>query len=54
MPMISIFLSAFAMWDYNRINKQKEEQCCKGGTTEDRKDEFRDVGDQSPLFRYTI
>ena len=52
--MISILLSAFAMWDYNRINKQKEEQCREGGITEDREDEFRDMGDQSPLFRYTL
>ncbi|KAG8214046.1 hypothetical protein J3R82DRAFT_10803 [Butyriboletus roseoflavus] len=52
--MISILLSAFAMWDYNRINKQKEELCRERGITEDRKDEFRNMGDQSPLFRYTL
>ena len=52
--MISMLLSAFAMWDYNRINKQKEEQCREGGITEDRNDEFRNMGDLSPLFRYTL
>lgn len=52
--VISILLSAFAMWDYNRINKEKEEQCREGGITEDRKNEFRDMGDESPLFRYTL
>ena len=52
--MISMLLSAFAMWDYNRINKQKEEQCREGGITEDRNVEFRNMGDLSPLFRYTL
>ena len=52
--MTSILLSAFAMWDYNRSNKQKEEQCREGGITEDRKDEFRNMGDHSPLFRYIL
>ena len=51
---ISILLSAFSMWNYNRINEQKEEQCREGGITEDRKDEFRNMGDHSPLFRYTL
>ncbi|KAF8134538.1 major facilitator superfamily domain-containing protein [Boletus edulis] len=51
---LSILLSAFAMWDYNRLNKQKEKLCREIGITEDRKDEFRDLGDQSPLFRYTL
>ncbi|KAN0091268.1 Major facilitator superfamily domain containing protein [Tylopilus felleus] len=50
----SILLSVFAMWDYNRINKQKEEQCRKEGITEERRGEFRNIGDQSPLFRYTL
>lgn len=52
--IISILLSAFAMWDYNRINQQKEEQCRQGGITEDRKDEFRNMGDESPLYRYAL
>ncbi|KAF9237555.1 MFS general substrate transporter [Melanogaster broomeanus] len=51
---LSILLSCFAMWDYRRINKQKEELCRERGITEDRRDEFRDMGDESPLFRYTI
>ena len=51
---VSILLSAFAMWDYNRINKQKEELCRERGITEDQKDEFRNMGDESPLFRYTL
>ena len=54
--MISMVLSAFAMWDYNRINKQKVEQCDELGITdsEDQRKEFWLMGDQSPLFRYTL
>ena len=51
---VSILLSAFAMWDYNRINKRKEALCRERGINEDRKEEFRNMGDQSPLFRYTL
>ncbi|KIJ18602.1 hypothetical protein PAXINDRAFT_167193 [Paxillus involutus ATCC 200175] len=51
---LSILLSSFAMWNYRRINKQKEELCRERGITEDHRDEFRDMGDGSPLFRYTI
>lgn len=47
-----IILTAIAMWDYNRINKQKEALCAREGITQDREDEFRDMGDDSPLFRY--
>ena len=49
-----IILSLFAMWDYNRLNKQKEALCAKEGITNDRADEFKDMGDDSPLFRYDI
>ncbi|KAF9237557.1 MFS general substrate transporter [Melanogaster broomeanus] len=52
--ILSILLSVFAMWDYKRLNRQKEELCRERGITEDRRDEFRDMGDESPLFRYTI
>jgi sugar phosphate permease len=51
---LSILLSCFAMWDYKRINKRKEELCRERGITDDHRDEFRDMGDESPLFRYTI
>ncbi|KIM83557.1 hypothetical protein PILCRDRAFT_819186 [Piloderma croceum F 1598] len=51
---LTIVLSIFAMWDYNRINKQKEASCAKEGITSDLKDNFSDMGDDSPLFRYTI
>ncbi|KIJ18601.1 hypothetical protein PAXINDRAFT_167190 [Paxillus involutus ATCC 200175] len=51
---LSILLSCFAIWDYKRINKQKEELCRERQITDDRRDEFREMGDESPLFRYTI
>ncbi|KAF9227226.1 MFS general substrate transporter [Gyrodon lividus] len=51
---LSILLSFFAMWNYRRINKQKEELCQARGITADRRDEFTEMGDGSPLFRYTI
>ncbi|KIJ68120.1 hypothetical protein HYDPIDRAFT_173800 [Hydnomerulius pinastri MD-312] len=51
---LSILLSLIAMWNYNRINKQKEELCRQQGITDDRREEFKDMGDESPLFRYTI
>ncbi|KAH7888879.1 major facilitator superfamily domain-containing protein [Phlebopus sp. FC_14] len=51
---LSILLSLVAMWDYNRINKLKDAQCREQGITNDRRDEFKNMGDASPLFRYTI
>jgi hypothetical protein len=39
------------MWNYNRLNKEKEAQCLAENITDDRKDEFKDMGDASPLFR---
>ncbi|KZP18356.1 MFS general substrate transporter [Athelia psychrophila] len=51
---LAIILSAVAMWDYNRLNKQKDALCLREGITEARADEFRELGDDSPLFRYTI
>ena len=44
-------MSTFAMWNYHRINKKKEEQCKREGITADRTDEFKDMCDDSPLFR---
>jgi len=51
---LSIIMSTFAVWDYDRINKKKEEQCKREGITADRTEEFRSMGDGSPLFRYII
>ncbi|KAG2369029.1 MFS general substrate transporter [Suillus spraguei] len=51
---LSIIMSLFAMWDYNRLNKKKEAQCLADDITDDKGYEFQDMGDASPLFRYTI
>jgi len=51
---LSIVTSVFAMWNYNRLNKKKEAQCLAENITYDRRDEFKDMGDASPLFRYTL
>ncbi|KAG1857897.1 MFS general substrate transporter [Suillus tomentosus] len=51
---LSIIMSLFAMWNYNRLNKKKEAQCLAENIGEDRGYEFEDMGDDSPLFRYTI
>jgi len=50
----SIILASFTMWDYNRINKQKERLCSERGITDDKEGEFREIGDDSPLFRYAL
>lgn len=42
------------MWDYDRINKKKEKQCEREGITADRAEEFKGMGDGSPLFRSVI
>jgi len=47
-------LSAFAMYLYDRLNKQKEEQCIKEGIDSSRKTEFALMGTNSPLFRYSL
>ncbi|KAJ7693323.1 major facilitator superfamily domain-containing protein [Mycena rosella] len=51
---LSIILSCFAMWDYNRINKKRDAYCAREGIDASRRAEFRDMGSESPLFRYTI
>jgi len=51
---LSIILSVFAMWDYNRINKKRDAYCAREGIDASRRAEFRDMGSESPLFRYTL
>jgi hypothetical protein len=36
---------------YHIVNLQKIALCEREGITEARRDEFRDMGDESPLFR---
>jgi hypothetical protein len=42
------------MYDFKRANKQRDELCAREGIDQSRAAEFRDEGDRSPLFRYTI
>jgi len=51
---VTAVLSLFAMWDCHRINQQKERMCLDRGITEDQGGEFRELGDDSPLFRLTL
>lgn len=51
---LSIVCSIFAMWDYRRLNRAKEEKCRAEGIDESRWKEFVDMGSESPLFRYTL
>lgn len=51
---LSMLLSAFAIWNYDRINKEKENRCYQCEITKNQRDEFRNMGDRSPLFRYTL
>ena len=43
-----------SMWDYSRLNKQKERWCSEHGITNEHMYEFEEKGDDSPLFRYTL
>lgn len=51
---LTVVSSCVLMWRYSVINREKEELCVRERIDVDRKDEFREMGDQSPLFRYTI
>lgn len=51
---MSIILSCFAMWKYTQLNKRNERICQEQGIDESRRDEFRNIGNDSPLFRFTI
>ena len=51
---LSILCTAFAMWDYRRLNRAKEAQCKAEGIDESRWEEFVEMGSESPLFRYTL
>lgn len=51
---LSMSLSAFAMWDYNRLNKKHREICEREGIDESHNEKYVDDGNESPLFRFTI
>ncbi|KAF8262426.1 MFS general substrate transporter [Lactarius quietus] len=48
---LCIVCTCIMMWTYKRLNKEKEELCAREGINESMKDMYRDLADQSPLFR---
>ncbi|KAG1793326.1 uncharacterized protein HD556DRAFT_1443761 [Suillus plorans] len=48
---LSIIMSIFAMWNYNQLNRKKEVRCLAENIGDNRRYEFKDIGDASPLFR---
>ncbi|TFY60145.1 hypothetical protein EVJ58_g5331 [Rhodofomes roseus] len=51
---ITATLSIVGMLEYARLNRKKSQQCEKEGIGLDRADEFSELGDGSPLYRYTF
>ncbi|TFK22206.1 phthalate transporter [Coprinopsis marcescibilis] len=51
---VAIIFSTIAMWDYKRHNAINIARCQAEGIDESREDEFKHMGNESPLFRYTI
>ncbi|KAH8117960.1 MFS general substrate transporter [Phellopilus nigrolimitatus] len=51
---LSFAITVFMMFSYNRLNKARDEKCKRENITESRRAEFADLGDDSPLFRYTL
>lgn len=51
---VSSILIVVAMLEFSRLNAKRNEQCSKEGIHADRAEEFHELGDQSPLFRYSI
>ncbi|EIM82963.1 MFS general substrate transporter [Stereum hirsutum FP-91666 SS1] len=51
---LTIISTAVLMWRYSVINAEKEALCKREGIDDSREEEFRELGDESPLFRYTI
>ena len=49
--MGSIVCSSILMWRYGVLNKEKEELCLREGIDENMRDRYRELGDESPLFR---
>ena len=39
------------MWKYRTLNKEKEKLCIREGIVDSMRDRYRELGDESPLFR---
>lgn len=42
------------MWDFRRLNKARDAYCASHGLDESRRDEYVELGSESPLFRYAL
>jgi len=57
--MIAVLCLAFSttllgMVVFHRLNQHKSRVCEKQGITEEKRQEYTDMGDDSPLFRFTL
>ncbi|KAI5897004.1 MFS general substrate transporter [Schizophyllum commune H4-8] len=50
---LSILCSLFAMWNFKRLNREKEGICQEKHIDESRSAEFAEMGSESPLFRFS-
>ncbi|KAJ4483850.1 major facilitator superfamily domain-containing protein [Lentinula aciculospora] len=48
--VVTILLTGFMMWEFNRDNRLKEKQCDGKDITVELKAEWKNMGDRSPLF----
>jgi hypothetical protein len=39
------------MWKYRALNEEKEELCIREGIVDSMQERYRELGDESPLFR---
>ncbi|KAF9050299.1 phthalate transporter [Panaeolus papilionaceus] len=51
---VAIIFSILSMRTFNRQNKLNEKRCREENIDESREQEFKELGNDSPLFRYTI
>ncbi|KAG8931893.1 hypothetical protein FRC02_001978 [Tulasnella sp. 418] len=51
---VTFVTASIMIINFKRLNKQKEAICMRDNIGEERRAEFRDMGDASPLYRYTF
>jgi len=51
---MTIVCSSILVWKYKRLNEEKEKLCAREGIDGSMHSKYRDLADQSPLFRYVI
>ncbi|KAF9467417.1 major facilitator superfamily domain-containing protein [Collybia nuda] len=47
----AMILTVFSMWNFKRINKERDALCQREGIDDSRRQEFAEMGSESPLFR---